>query len=172
MSISELLGLLRSAAAVPVSLHVITLELPAYTGAIGEWREHMGKGKGQVLSPAGERSCAEAEIVRLLRDGGWHAGWVQDYGRGVVPTEWRWALLDENALPADIARRHQRIRERMGRRGGCWDVLAWKDDAMWYLEAKGPGDGLHHNQFAWWVAASDVDPSIGLAVVDWRMRQP
>ena len=123
-----------------------------------------------MQSPEGEASCAEVEIVRLLREAHWEAGWFQEFAPKLVTSAWRPALVERVNLPANIQQRHDRIRARMGRQGGCWDVIAWKDDAVWYLESKGPRDGLTRNQVAWWVAAAEVDPAIGFALVEWRMR--
>jgi hypothetical protein len=155
---------------------VFELEFDLFEGPVGHWREHYGKGKGRVESPTGEASCAEAELVRILREGDWHAGWLEDYQTASIPQEWQWALVNETDLPPNVSERHKRIREellaRFGLRGGCWDVIAWKGDALWYLETKGPKDGLSRNQIAWWATGAALDPAIRFAVVVWRPRKP
>ncbi|HYW89949.1 MAG TPA: hypothetical protein VFB50_19405, partial [Chloroflexota bacterium] len=92
-----------------VRLQVIALEWPPYTGPEVTWHEDMGKKRGQVMSPTGERSCAEVEIVRLLRDGGWGAGWISEYREASkLPEEWRKAMLDERVVPPDVLQQHER----------------------------------------------------------------
>lgn len=79
-------------------------------------------------------------------------------------------MIARSDLSGDVWLRHDKIRARIGRQGGCWDIIASKNDALWYLECKGPRDGINGNQIAWWVAAEEVDPAVGFAIVQWRMR--
>jgi hypothetical protein len=172
---SELAADLGCSIGTRVTAYVFELELTPFEGPIGPWREHFGKGKNQVRSPQGESSCAEAEIVRLLRARGWNAAWLEDWASTSIPANWKWAVMEERELPSGIRLRHDRIRERSrevtGQRAGCWDVIAWKDEVLWYLEAKGPGDGLNKNQVAWWIAACELEPTIQFALVEWRPRR-
>jgi len=83
-----------------------------------------GKGPGALVDFDGQPMFAEAAVTRVFRTAGWHARWMasrpcEDYpkpGPLIDPTVR--ALLDEI----------QRATTR--RSGGCWDVLAWRDDSF------------------------------------------
>ena len=75
-------------------------------------------------------------------------------------------------LPDDREQLLNRIWQRSGRRGGCFDVYAWKGKKVIFCEAKQHGkDRMRLSQRKWIEAAIlegvDVD---SLLVVDWSFK--
>lgn len=120
-SISDLASALSSHVGPRVGAHVFEVEFVQYEGPGGTGFEFLNK--QLVQSPEGEASCAEVEIVQLLREAHWEAGWFQEFAPKLVTSAWRPALVERVNLPANIQQRHDRVRARMGRQGGCWDVV-------------------------------------------------
>jgi hypothetical protein len=141
----------------------------AWPDAVIDWKTGDGKGTNLLLSPDKELSCAEVEVVRLLRAFGLEALWIDNFGS--APQVWRWASGSDKALPGQVKPRHTRIKEavraRTGKAGGCWDVVAWRADELAYIECKGPGDAIKPGQRAWRVAGESVDPGVEWILLEW-----
>src|SRR5439155_19719173 len=110
----------------------IQLPFRQWDGAIGPWREHFGKGRGQVYSLDGLdpcRSCNEVEVAKILRSLRDHAFWVSGFGTTSMPTIWRpWARAMRE-LPPWLNRLNEAIRSRVRIKGrGIPDVVAWSDE--------------------------------------------
>jgi hypothetical protein len=122
-----------------------------------------------VIGADGERSCAEVEIVRRLRTAGWSAFWFDSFGK--APSTWRRYTTTIAALPTELATTLSAIETSAGlQRGGRWDVIAWRDGDVRFIELKGEGDSIRPNQRAWVASAlrHGFQPS-QFAVVDYRV---
>lgn len=118
-----------------------------WDGAVGEWREHFGKGRGQVHSLDGKaplRSCNEIEVAKALRSVRDCAFWVSGYSPGAIPKPWRqWVRTFGAESPSWLASLDREVRLRIhSKRGGMPDVVAWNEDdplaSAIFVECKGP----------------------------------
>lgn len=127
-------------------------------------------GRKVELNYAGERVFAELAIVRLLERDGFDAVWVNPrFGRTKF---WR-ALWTEHPLPSHVRELYDEIIQKNdNRRGGCWDVLAWKQDAYLFIESKQKSrdykDRIRPSQRRWLDAAmrAGIAPSC-FVVCEW-----
>jgi hypothetical protein len=140
-------------------------EFRQWDGPVGEWRDHFGKGRGQVHSLDGKdplRSCNEVEIAKLLRRVREHAYWFSQYSVDLVPQIWRpWVRSLGAETPAWLAAFDGRVRERVhSRRGGMPDVVAWNDDdplqSAFFIECKGPDEPFSESQEDWVLGAREA----------------
>lgn len=87
-----------------------------------------------VIDWNGEPVFAELAVLRLFQSHGWDGVWVDSYRR-----KYRVGLPDV-AEPIGLPEKQRQlinsIRARTGRHGGCWDVFAWKDDQLLFIELK------------------------------------
>lgn len=126
--------------------------------------------KPQVVS-SGKPLLAELAIARLLADGEWSAAWVDSFHGGVL----RSAMPPDGVIQPPLAYEslRSRVRERLDRRGGAWDVLAWRRGRLAFVESKGPGDRIIKNQRDWLAAAVEegTDPT-AFGIVEWTFSNP
>ena len=119
---------------------------------------------------------AEIALVRLLNEGGWEARWIDNYRNKV------WCRMPyedpegpEDALPLREQQLYCRIwRANGGRRGGCWDIWAWRGNRHIFVEAKmmGGRDKIRLSQVHWFRAAiSQGIPKRSFCVVERRYRR-
>ena len=121
-----------------------------------------------VLESDGEAVFAEIGILRLLQRKGFDGVWVDTFlGRlrqSIAPLT--------RDLPADIREVYRRIVDANGSRRGCWDVLAWKDERVVFVECKRKSeDRIRTTQTAW--LESSLRAGIGLdsfMVCEWDIR--
>lgn len=106
----------------------------------------------------GEPVFGEIAIAHCLRKDGWSAVWADTFhGRKF------WADMPTRsspvALPARVRGMYDRIADAKGGPQGCFDVIAWKDGRILWLEYKGPRDRPNRNEVLWIDAAlqSGVD---------------
>lgn len=87
-----------------------------------------------VIDWNGEPVFAELAVLRLFQSHGWEGVWVDSYRR-----KYRIGLPDV-AEPIELPHKQQQlidsIKAKTGRSGGCWDVFAWKDDQLLFIELK------------------------------------
>ena len=107
-----------------------------------------------VLDSDGQPVFAELAILRLLEKDGYEGVWVDTYRRrfrDAMPP----AVCE---LPAQAREIYDRIvTANGGKRGGCWDVLAWKNGKYLFVEAKRKGeDNMLVDQLRWLDAAIQV----------------
>jgi hypothetical protein len=85
-----------------------------------------------VIDFEGHPLFAELAILKMLEKDGWSGVWVDSYRN-----KYRVGLPEDVApigLPLEQRKIIERIREKVGRRGGCWDVFAWKGDKIRFIE--------------------------------------
>ena len=107
-----------------------------------------------IIGADGNWTVAEIELVRRLRDAGWHAGWVDTFGS--APKEWAEWLVKPSALPSALSHFISEIERATGRNGGKPDVVAWRGNSLAeavFLEYKGPTDKINQKQVEWLQAA-------------------
>ena len=100
----------------------------------------------------GEPMFGELAIARSLTKDGWSAVWADTFhGRkfwNAMPHE-----SSPVALPADVRALYDRIVGIKGSAWGCFDVIAWKQGRIIWLEYKGPNDSPNKNEPLWMDAA-------------------
>lgn len=101
-----------------------------------------------VVNWNGEPLFAELAILRLFQADGWDGVWVDSYRN-----KYRIGL-PERSEPVRLQTEQQEfldaIRERTGRRGGCWDVFAWRGNERKFVESKRIGkDAIRESQILW-----------------------
>jgi hypothetical protein len=132
---------------------------------VGPWREHFGKGRGQVHSLDGReplRSCNEVEVAKALRKVRDRAYWFSGYRVDLVPGIWRpWVRsLGEDDVPDWLGSLDAKIRQQIrSGRGGMPDVVAWNEfeptTSALFIECKGPNEAFGEAQEDWvWAAQS------------------
>lgn len=120
-----------------------------------------------LVSLGDETLFGELAILRLLETDGWNGVWVDtfhDRGRGKL----FWTDMPHLSEPfhlGQVPRARQAydaiVSARGGRAGGFFDVLAWNNDELIFVEYKGPGDGPNINEPHFLAAAitCDIQPS-------------
>jgi hypothetical protein len=148
-----------------LQLTVVPLEFELWPGPPLGMAEDCNKHGGRLVGDAGELSCAEVEIVKLLRAGGWDAAWCQSFACG--RRRWRAYIADSVARPAEV----RKLQATAGSGGGHPDVLAWRDGRIVALESKGQGDALRQSQLDWFERALRSGVASGdVGLVEWRMK--
>lgn len=112
-----------------------------------------------LIDVNGSASFAELAIVDYLKKNGWNARWVETYGRpSMAPfmlTKWNDVSLKEQThVPirdTEIDETLMSIAKLNGNKfGGCWDVVAWKNGYILFLEAKRKKrDRIRSSQIDW-----------------------
>jgi VRR-NUC domain len=140
----------------------IEFPLKRWDGPVGEWREHFGKGRGQVHSLDGKpplRSCNEIEVAKALRSVRDYAFWFSGYNAGLIPQLWRpWVRSAGHESPSWLVSLDREVRLRIhSKRGGMPDVVAWNEDdpleSALFVECKGRTESIAEAQEDWvWAA--------------------
>ena len=118
----------------------------------------------EVLDHQGEPVFAELAILRVLTADGWDGRWV-------TPHKFRTGLLDQPQceLPPEQDALFRRIATAKGSLRGCWDVFAWRESAVLFVEAKrNKKDKISQDQKEWLEAAMKVGVSLAhFLIVEW-----
>jgi hypothetical protein len=141
----------------PLSFEEVTLpsgqhlQIPKCVIVFKEWRGAPIKdtyNHKAVIDFEGKPLFAELAILRVLERSGWSGVWSDSYRN-----KYRVDLPEKSGsvnLPPAQERLIAAIKERTGRRGGCWDVFAWKNGRHIFAELKrSKKDKLRPNQFLW-----------------------
>jgi hypothetical protein len=98
----------------------------------------------------GCRSCAELAVLARLRDDCWDGVWVSAFSRELRRD---WFLTDafksiaDAGAPADVAAVFERLRAANGGSlAGFFDVFAWREGEVRFVEVKNAGDRLQQTQ--------------------------
>jgi hypothetical protein len=147
------------------------INIATWTIRFPQWRGQSldGAQKGSykikpLVEIDGEPLFGELAILRLLQKDGWDGVWVDTY-HGYF-----WKGLPDQAVPCSLPATAQDIYDRIvarhGKRGGFFDVFAWRGRKLLFAEYKGEGDKLKPNQVSWIGAAvaSGISPSSFLLV--------
>ena len=113
-----------------------------------------------LVNVDGEPVFGELAIVRWLAKDHWSALWSDTFhGRKF------WRDMPHRSKPVDppgpVRTLYSRIADLKGSPSGCFDVVAWKDGRIVWLEYKGPRDKPNRNEALWIDAAlrAGVDSS-------------
>ena len=131
-------------------------------------------GKTMITRVDGSWTVAEIELVRRLRDAGWHAGWMDTFG--FAPKEWAEWLVKPSSLPSALGHFISEIERATGRNGGKPDLVAWRGNSLAeavFIEYKGSTDRINQKQMEWLQAAFRVGMSRDqFAVAAWLKQSP
>ena len=128
-------------------------------------------GSKRVLNYKDQPVFAGLMILNLLKEKMWDGVWVSSFGGTKylreMPIDYR--LGPSVDLPAGLKRLHDDIQSVAGAKGGCFDVLAWRDGQILFLEAKRKHhDKIRDTQRRWIEAAisTGIAPD-KLIIVEW-----
>ena len=98
----------------------------------------------------GHRSCAELAVLARLRDDGWDGVWVSAFGR-VLRRDWfvteAYRTIAAAGAPDDAVEVFERLRiANGGSLAGFFDVFAWRDGEVKFVEVKVGADRLQDSQ--------------------------
>ena len=147
-----------------------SVSIPKTTPKFDLWRETVPfdrYGNKPVLSFDRQPLFAELVILRTLEGDGWTGAWVDTYRRC-----FRREVSAKVELPQDIAAQLKGIHAKTGSRGGCFDVVAWRDRQILFAESKwADRDQIRSSQLRWLEAAlsSGFEPESFL-IVEWSLR--
>jgi hypothetical protein len=150
------------------------INLPLTQPSFKKWpgpRPSFTFGRKPVLNYKDQPVFAELLILNLLKEKLWDGVWVSSYGGtkylDEMPRDPR--LSQAVDLPAEYKQLHDDIQKVAGTKGGCFDVLAWRDGKVMFLEAKRKRhDKIRDTQRRWIEAAisTGVAPD-KLIIVEW-----
>lgn len=119
-----------------------------------EFNEWKGKpidytyGNKAVIDYNSEPLFAELAVLRIFEENGWSGVWVDSYRR-----KYRIGLpkvIEPIEIPKDKEDLINKIKEKTGKSGGCWDVLVWKDNQILFIELKRKKkDKIQDTQILW-----------------------
>jgi VRR-NUC domain-containing protein len=149
----------------PAAVRHIQFGFRQWDGPVGDWKEHFGKGRGQVYSLDGTeplRSCNEVELARRLRTIRDHGYWFSEYNPSNVPPIWRpWVRSLRDQTPGWLRSLDTAVRQLVpSKRGGMPDVVAWNQAeplrSAIFVECKGPRETFGEAQEDWvWAARQE-----------------
>jgi hypothetical protein len=129
---------------------------------------HDAYGGKTVVNIDGQPLFAELAILHLLQDDGFDGVWVDTYRN-----RFRRSMAQARCtLPVWVQERFDAILTLNGKRGGCWDVLAWKNNQIVFVESKRKRkDRIHPNQRRWLAAAlkAGIDADC-FSICEWDLR--
>jgi hypothetical protein len=140
----------------------VNLELVPWTPSPSSpnlpWSETYGKA---LMARDGSWTVGEIELVRRFRDAGWHAGWVDTFGK--APQKWAEWILTPESLPPALATPSRAITDAVNPGGGGRpDVVAWREGSLAsavFVESKGANERILPDQEKWFRAATDAGVS-------------
>lgn len=108
-----------------------------------------------LVAPFGQPLFGELAILRCLERDGWSGVWVDTYHGA----ELFWRDMPHQSSPVDLRQEptslevYRAIVSAHGKRGGFFDVFAWRDSDVLFVEYKGKGDRANANELSWIEAA-------------------
>ncbi len=152
-----------------------SVSVPIYRFGVKRWPERIefdiGSYTNKVLIEyEGDPLFCEIALVRIARSQGWDAAWIDTYHGNR-----RWSEMPERSEPIDLPPLQEdllaRIQQRHGKRGGCWDVIAWRGQESAFIESK-TTDRILENQRGWLKAAlQEGVPPDAFANAEWTVQQ-
>ena len=135
-------------------------------------------GNKALIDVNGKPMFAEFAIMHLFRNNGWESRWVETYAKGkmnpLILSEWK----DErykNQIPNPIEDKdileclYNIAKQNNNSYAGCWDILAWRDKEIIFVESKRQKkDRVQDSQIKWLEAslAHNLKPE-NFALVEW-----
>ena len=105
--------------------------------------------KKSMVVPFGEPLYGELAVLECLRRDGWTGVWVDTF-HGAL-----WRDMPERSSSIDLSLEPEAFRvyagiiAEQGKRGGFFDVFAWRDTQLLFVEYKGKGDRSNANESSW-----------------------
>jgi len=128
-----------------------------------------------LVAPFGQPLFGELAILRCLERDGWSGVWVDTYHGA----ELFWRDMPHQSSPVDLHHEpaslevYRAIVSTHGKRGGFFDVFAWRDTDVVFIEYKGKGDRPNANETSWIEAALRYGiTSSQLLFVEYASRDP
>lgn len=94
-------------------------------------------GRKPIVDFDGEACFAELAILRLFQQYGWQGAWVETYGGkhylNSMPSGWK--MVSDAEIPTGKVELINKI-QKAGGTSACFDVVAWLDDRVLFIEAK------------------------------------
>lgn len=137
----------------PFSVEDRTILIPKFSMHFRRVGANPAFGNKPIVEWQGESFYSELAVVRILKNSGLDAVWIDSY-RGKF---WE-GMSQERTLP-DVAREAYAkiLQANGGKRGGFWDVMAWKGNEFVFVELKQNTpeckDRISEKQRAWLQAA-------------------
>lgn len=162
-----------------VKIHVPRAQ-PAFARA-PKRKFHDDFGNKPLVSIEGRAMFAELGIVQSVIADGWQARWVCTFGRGRMnplflkawdPRRSRRDQIGDPIADASVRRLLERIAIVNGKYGGCWDVVAWRDRKVLFLESKlHKKDHIQETQMRWMMSAFESGLSLkNFLIVEWHYK--
>ena len=141
------------------------------------FRQWMGEpvdtyGGKALVDAGGSPLFAELAVLDLLKKDGWDGVWFDGY-RGKFRTGMP-SSSDPVQLPAKQAQIWRRIVEANGgRSGGSWDIFAWREEDLRFVECKRRRkDRIKENQRNWFAAARSAGiPLDSFLIAEWDLDE-
>jgi len=116
-----------------------------------------------LVAPFGKPVFGELAVLKCLQRDGWAGVWVDTY----YGAELFWRDMPQLSSKVDLLREpaalnvYRAIVAEHGRRGGFFDVFAWRQTHFLFVEYKGKGDRSNANERSWIEAAirCGIDPA-------------
>ena len=122
-----------------------------------------------VLDWNGAPVFAELAVVSMLKERGFEgAVWVDSYRRC-----FRDAMPPATcSIPKCVSRIYERISSINGKRAGCWDVIAWNERDVCFVECKRKGkDRMTLNEWKWLESAIKAGLTIeDFSICEWELE--
>lgn len=103
-----------------------------------------------ILNYMGEPLYAELVVLRMLQNAGWTGVWVDTYRRTYrtgLPDEGKNTVAKDDVVDAPP---FAQFPEAFTKFGGCWDIVAWKDEQIVFCECKRQKhDAIRDTQLTW-----------------------
>ena len=124
-------------------------------------------GSKTVIDFEGKPVFAEIAFLRLLKKKGWEGVWVDTFSK-----KFRQELPEIDIGGVNLPAKQQQIMDKIsGKTGfkGCWDILAWKEDKVMFVELKRKSkDKIRETQIRWFEMAKGIGVSEDcFCIVEW-----
>jgi hypothetical protein len=151
-----------------------TIAVAKYHFIFPEWQtentfdNYNGK---SILNCDGEPVFAELFILRLLERQGFEGVWVDTYRNKF------WKKFPSLSEPVSLDTKLHDVYKKIysfksGRKSGCFDVMAYKDNQFIFVELKrSKKDSIRHSQIEWLEAALKAGFNINCFIIaEWELK--
>jgi hypothetical protein len=150
------------------------VEVPTATPTFPKWKGETPNdtyGRKPVLDANGHPAFAELLILRHLERTGWSGIWIDTFRRTYRRHYWR--DEPEITLPERVHQSLDAITDANGSASGCFDVCAWTDEDLLFVEAKRKHhDAIRETQKEWLERALNTGMEIdSFLIVEWSLTR-
>lgn len=118
-----------------------------------------------ALEFEGQPMWHEFIVLALLKRDGWDGVWTKNFGGAAF---WTGPGV-EKAIPSKAMETFEGLKKIVGK-GGSWDVFAWRDEGLLFVESKQRAkDKLRENQLRWLESGLQADCQIGFAIAEYTL---